>query len=121
MKQYKTTILDGYVLIVDDSEIKEGDWCLSKLNEILIFGKKFTASLYKKIIAYLPLLPDVPPLEDLPLLPPIKQPKLPVAFNCEMVEFEVDMGLGEECIEYGQYPKTISTPNGEQWIGEWVY
>ena len=36
--------------ITSDEEIKEGDWCLSKLNEVVRFGKKFTSSLYKKII-----------------------------------------------------------------------
>jgi hypothetical protein len=36
------------IYITDNSEIKEGDWCLSKLNELVIFkGKNFN---YKKII-----------------------------------------------------------------------
>ena len=39
-----------YIYIISDEEIKEGDWCLSKLNEVVRFGKKFTSSLYKKII-----------------------------------------------------------------------
>jgi hypothetical protein len=38
------------IYITSDEEIKEGDWCLSKLNEAVRFGKKFTTSLYKKII-----------------------------------------------------------------------
>jgi len=38
------------IYIISDEEIKEGDWCLSKLNEVVRFGKKFTTSLYKKII-----------------------------------------------------------------------
>jgi hypothetical protein len=38
------------IYITSDEEIKEGDWCLSKLNEVVRFGKKFTSSLYKKII-----------------------------------------------------------------------
>jgi hypothetical protein len=38
------------ICITNDEEIKDGDWCLSKLNEVVRFGKKFTASLYKKII-----------------------------------------------------------------------
>jgi Mor family transcriptional regulator len=38
------------IYITNNSEIKEGDWCLSKLNEVVKFGKKFTTSLYKKII-----------------------------------------------------------------------
>jgi hypothetical protein len=39
-----------HIYITSDEEIKEGDWCLSKLNEVVRFGKKFTTSLYKKII-----------------------------------------------------------------------
>ena len=39
---------DHYV-IVDDSEIKEGDYVLSKLNEIIVFGRNYTPSFYKKI------------------------------------------------------------------------
>jgi hypothetical protein len=38
------------IYITSDEEIKEGDWCLSKLNEVVKFGKKFTTPLYKKII-----------------------------------------------------------------------
>jgi hypothetical protein len=38
------------IYITSDEEIKEGDWCLSKLNEVVRFGKNFTSSLYKKII-----------------------------------------------------------------------
>ena len=39
---------DHYI-IVDNSEIKEGDCVLSKLNEIVVFGSNYTSSLYKKI------------------------------------------------------------------------
>jgi hypothetical protein len=38
------------IYITSSEAIKDGDWCLSKLNEVVRFGKKFTASLYKKII-----------------------------------------------------------------------
>jgi hypothetical protein len=47
----------------------------------------------------------------------LSQPKMPIAFKCEMIKFEVDMGLGEECIEYSEYPKII---NGVL-QGEWIY
>lgn len=39
---------DHYI-IVDDSPIKEGDYVLSKLNEVEVFGKRYTPSLYRKI------------------------------------------------------------------------
>ena len=47
MKLIKITE-DTYI-IVDNSEIKEGDYVLSKLNEIVVFGKDYTPSLYRKI------------------------------------------------------------------------
>jgi hypothetical protein len=52
----------------------------------------------------------------------LNQPKLPIAFECEMVDFEVDMGLGEECIEYGQYPKKITNSEGRtEWVGKYIF
>jgi len=52
----------------------------------------------------------------------LQQPKMPVAFECEMVDFEVDMGLGEECVEFNQYPKTTTNSQGlTQWVGEYIY
>lgn len=44
----------------------------------------------------------------------------PTEFECEMVDFEVDMGIGEECVEYGKYPKTITTTQGIQWVGKYL-
>ena len=39
---------DHYI-IVNDSQIKEGDYVLSKLNEVEVFGRRYTPSLYRKI------------------------------------------------------------------------
>lgn len=61
---------DNYLVVVSDGEIKENDFGLSKLNEVVLFGKKYTQSLYKKIIAHLPLN-NSPILEDVDLLPPL--------------------------------------------------
>jgi hypothetical protein len=61
--------IENYLLIVDGSEIKQGDWCLSKLYEVVRFGKKFAPPLYKKIRAHLPLN-NSPILEGVDLLPP---------------------------------------------------
>jgi hypothetical protein len=36
--------------ITSDEEIKEGDWGLSKLNEIILFGRSYNEKFYKKII-----------------------------------------------------------------------
>jgi hypothetical protein len=48
-EQHPTNIAK-HIYITSDEKVKEGDWCLSKLNEAVRFGKKFTESLYKKII-----------------------------------------------------------------------
>lgn len=39
-----------HIYITSDEEIKEGEYGLSKLNEVVRFGKKFNTLLYKKII-----------------------------------------------------------------------
>ena len=43
-------ISEEHYIIVDESEIIEGDYVLSKLNEILVSGKHYTRSYYRKII-----------------------------------------------------------------------
>lgn len=40
-----------HLYIISDDKIKEGDWCLSKLNEIVRFKKNYDSSFYKKIIS----------------------------------------------------------------------
>ena len=65
---------ENYLLVVDDSEIKEGDWIYkSNSNTLNIAGKgyhNFTQS-DAKIIAHLPLN-NSPVLEGVPLLPPLE-------------------------------------------------
>lgn len=50
---------ENYLLIVDDSEIKEGDWILETLNRVLfkvkVEGNNYSNSSFKKVIAHLPL------------------------------------------------------------------
>jgi hypothetical protein len=70
--KHKLITKENYLLVVDDSEIKEGELVLSKLFEIVHFGKNYTQSLYKKIIAHLPLN-NSPILEGVDLLPPLEQ------------------------------------------------
>ena len=43
-------ISEEHYIIMDESEIIEGDYVLSKLNEILVSGKNYTRSYYRKII-----------------------------------------------------------------------
>jgi hypothetical protein len=62
-----------YLLVVDDSEIKEGDYLYSFSNNKVVVANKLT-DLYvhsKKIIAHLPLN-DSPILEGVDLLPPLE-------------------------------------------------
>ena len=40
-----------HLYFLSDEEIKEGDWGISKLNEIVQFKKNYESTLYKKIIA----------------------------------------------------------------------
>lgn len=72
---------ENYLLIVDDSEIKEGDYCLANAktynNEIVTYRKSpcpppFVSNLniLKKIISHLPLN-DAPILRGVDLLPPL--------------------------------------------------
>jgi hypothetical protein len=46
----KSDIVFQNIYITNDEKPKSEDWCLSKLNEVVKLGKKFTTSLYKKII-----------------------------------------------------------------------
>ena len=65
---------DNYLIIADDSEIKEGDFLWSFSNKKIVVAVKST-QLYvhsKKIIAHLPLN-NSPILEGVDLLPPLEQ------------------------------------------------
>lgn len=68
---------DNYLLVVDDSEIKERDWVITTISEIDIYNvlEKFRNDcdvIYcKKIIAHLPLN-NSPILEGVDLLPPLE-------------------------------------------------
>jgi hypothetical protein len=42
--------VNQHIYITSDEEIKEGDWGLSKLNEIILFGRSYNEKFYKKII-----------------------------------------------------------------------
>ena len=39
-----------HIYITNSEEIKEGDWGLSKLNEVILFGRSYNEKFYKKII-----------------------------------------------------------------------
>jgi hypothetical protein len=64
---------ENYLLVVDDSEIKAGDWIYNKEREPSILQCMGKGSLrgWSKIIAHLPLN-NSPILEGVPLLPPLE-------------------------------------------------
>jgi hypothetical protein len=43
-------VLTQNIYITSDEEIKEDDWGLSKLNEVILFGRSYNEKFYKKII-----------------------------------------------------------------------
>lgn len=67
---------DKYLLVVDDSEIKVGDWVIETrngLNELHFTNSRYVINkhIQKKVIAHLPLN-NSPILEGVPLLPPLE-------------------------------------------------
>ena len=70
--EHKIIQTENYLLVVSDDEIKEGDWVISKMFELVVFGKNYTPSLYKKIICHLPLN-NSPILQGVDLLPPLQE------------------------------------------------
>jgi hypothetical protein len=45
-----TNTTNQHIYITSDEEIKEDDWGLSKLNEVILFGRSYNEKFYKKII-----------------------------------------------------------------------
>jgi hypothetical protein len=71
---HKIITTKNYLLVVDESEIKEGDWCLADIPNgyfygIVKYNGAFAKHYYKKIIAHLPIN-NSPILEGVDLLPP---------------------------------------------------
>jgi hypothetical protein len=59
---------ENYLLVVDDLEIKEGDYTFQEASNLI---SKYNNAYSKKIIAHLPLN-NSPVLEGVPLLPPLE-------------------------------------------------
>lgn len=94
---HKIIKTDNYLLVVDDSEVKEGDWLYGYMNNNTFQANKL-AHLYinsKKIIAHLPLN-NSPILEGVDLLPPIEDDVEKLAYKYNPV-----MKLDNEFIRAG--------------------
>ena len=126
---------NDYLIIVDDSEIKEGDFCIANgvtYNNIIVKYMKSPCpppyvsnlSILKKIIAHLPLTIS-PVLEGVDLLLPLEgddcdslqgyveslsQPKYPVAFEQE-----------DEVINETYTSVTRKGDGYTLWIGKYIY
>jgi hypothetical protein len=105
-----------HLYITSDSEVKEGDWGLSKLNEVILFGRRYNEKLYKKIILTTDqdLIADgVQAIDDEFLEWFVKNT------SCEMVEIdrdekEVGNHLGGVVTEYGDYKIIIPQEEPKQ-------
>jgi hypothetical protein len=84
--EHKIINTETYLLIVDDSEIKEGDFFMTDDNRIELYAPDWRArEWHKKIIAHLPLN-NSPILEGVILLPPL--------------EDEVEIPMRNQTIDY---------------------
>jgi hypothetical protein len=66
--QHKLITTENYLLVVDESEIKEGDYTFQEASNLI---SKYNNAYSKKIIAHLPLN-NSPILESVDLLPPLE-------------------------------------------------
>ena len=63
---------DNYLLVVDDSEIKRGDWVYNQVSKEMYRFNENLVNYEKKVIAHLPIN-DSADLKGVPLLPPLEQ------------------------------------------------
>ena len=88
--KHKIIQTENYLLVVDDLEIKEGDWLYSMSNQLVVQSNKGSADiinskvtvdvLYLKIISHLPLN-NSPILDSVDLLPPLEDDVEKLAVN----------------------------------------
>ncbi len=75
--KHKIIQTENYLLVVDDSEIKEGDYTFQEASNLI---SKYNNAYSKKIIAHLPLN-GAPILEGVDLLPPLEDEVEKLAVN----------------------------------------
>jgi len=118
-EEFYKTFISKNIYITNSEEIKEGDWYilihLGKIKKRLRKNSraKYPYPHYQKIILTTDEdLNSVQPIDDDFLEWFVKNPTCE-KIETKLVEFEVDMELGESCIEYGSYYKII-IPQEEQ-------
>jgi hypothetical protein len=109
------------IYITSDEKIKEGDWGLSKLNEVILFGRSYNEKFYKKIILTTDqdLIADgVQAISDEFLEWFVKNP------SCEFVEIKNVISKYFDCVNYiykiiipQQEPYILECNDGEITIG----
>jgi hypothetical protein len=125
--EHKIIHTENYLLIVEDSEIKVGDFYLTSDNTILVCEKILLGLIYssgdygrnvnglKRIISHLPLN-NSPLLNEVSLLPDLSEEvssKFPTAFKCETKWIGFDGDL--------EVPKTLKMDGLFLWVGEYQY
>lgn len=125
--EHKIIHTENYLLIVEDSEIKVGDFYLTSDNTILLCEKILLGLIYssgdygrnvnglKRIISHLPLN-NSPLLNEVSLLPDLSEEvssKFPTSFKCETKWIGFDGDL--------EVPKTLKMDGLFLWMGEYQY
>jgi hypothetical protein len=109
-----------HIYITNDEIISSGEWCIDKGDIVHKFVKFMNYNHYKKIILTTDqdLIKDgVQAIDDEFLEWFVKNPSCE-EIKTKLVKFEVDMGLGDSCIEYGSYYEIIIPKPTQQTIDE---
>lgn len=96
MTEHKIINTEKYLIIVDDSEIKKGNWYWNELDKAIRKNNTINHSYHEKIIAHLPLNGS-PILDGVDLLPPLENDFKTILFQ----------GLGEVSMCWSQTPKGV--------------
>jgi hypothetical protein len=115
---HKLIKTDNYLLVVDKSEIKEGDWIKWDSKVRRAVDTAYLPST-KKIIAHLPINSS-PILEGVDLLPPCSDS--PKYFECQVGVCSrwLDEDCDKDCCGIPEKNITITTAQGVQWVGKYL-
>ena len=101
MKTLKLFTVQGYLVAVSDATPSEGALVVHEdengCHELMYCNNRTGHGL--KIEGYLPLEENLPRLNGIEFLPPLSEPHIPVAFECEVEELFAEDGktkIGED-------------------------